>query len=76
MAARFPAVRDGDVPAVPGTCTVLAVSLAFVAVRCWLGYERAVRPEALRELPMAAVAPLASAAGAGFFAGRAGPAPC
>lgn len=71
-ATRSAVARDGDALVVPGTWTVLAVSLVFFAVQYWLGYQRAVRPDALREFPVKAVAPLVSAAGAGFFAGRAG----
>lgn len=72
IAARSPASARPGALLLPGTWTVLAASLLFFGIQYWLGAQRAVRPDALREWPLAAAAPFASALGAGFFAGRAG----
>jgi hypothetical protein len=67
-----PDAGGDDALALPGTWTVLVASLLFFGVQYWLGYRRATQPDLVRELPLKALAPFASALGAGFFAGRAG----
>ncbi len=55
---------------VPGTWSVLIVSLAFFAVQYLIGYWRATQPEMLGRPPLIAIVPLMSAASTFFFVGR------
>lgn len=56
---------------VPGTWSILIVSLAFFSVQYAIGYWRATQPELLEQQPLIGVVPLASAASTFFFVGRA-----
>lgn len=56
---------------VPGTWSILILSLVVFAVQYAIGYWRATQPELLEQPPLTGVMPLVSAASTFFFVGRA-----